>query len=555
MQQTCKQCQTIFFVTEEDISLYEKIVPTFKGIKYPIPLPSHCPDCREQRRICFRNERKLYERKCDYSKQDILSVYAPDSLVKVYEQDIWWSDCWDPLEYGRDFDFNKSFFEQFYALTLEVPKIALMISKSENCRYTNNIVGCKNCYMLLGWGNQCEDCYYGKALESCKNCVDTSFSYRSELCYECVNVDDCYSSAYLTSCMQCSECYFSENCIACKNCFGCLNLNHKEFHIFNEPYGKEEYFEKIKELINFSGESLNIIAKNLQKLKQQVPQKYYHGTNIENCTGDYIRSSKNVHCSFDVSSSEGIRYINDCHELKDSIDACKSSRGSLLRECISVTGQNCAFMALSWNSSEMLYCQECFNNCSNCFGCVGLRHKEYCILNKQYTKEQYETLVPRIITHMQTTKEWGEFFPIAISPFAYNETLAQEYYPLTQEEVLKRGWKWREKDHKEYQLQTYVVPKNIADVSEEICQQILACELCSKNFRIVKPELAFYKQLGLPIPSKCPDCRHEVRNGHKNPRKLWRRNCAHCNTKIETSYSPTGPDVIYCESCYLQSQT
>jgi hypothetical protein len=28
--------------------------------------------------------------------------------------------------------------------------------------------------------------------------------------------------------------------------------------------------------------------------------------------------------------------------------------------------------------------------------------KEYCILNKQYTKEEYEILVPKIIEHMKT---------------------------------------------------------------------------------------------------------------------------------------------------------
>lgn len=52
---------------------------------------------------------------------------------------------------------------------------------------------------------------------------------------------------------------------------------------------------------------------------------------------------------------------------------------------------------------ESLYCKLCVNNCRNCFGCVGLKQKQYCIFNKQYTKEEYEKLVPQIITHMQNT--------------------------------------------------------------------------------------------------------------------------------------------------------
>jgi len=31
---------------------------------------------------------------------------------------------------------------------------------------------------------------------------------------------------------------------------------------------------------------------------------------------------------------------------------------------------------------------------------------KYCILNKQYSKEEYEELVPKIIEHMQKTGEW-----------------------------------------------------------------------------------------------------------------------------------------------------
>jgi len=38
--------------------------------------------------------------------------------------------------------------------------------------------------------------------------------------------------------------------------------------------------------------------------------------------------------------------------------------------------------------------------------------------------------VPKIIEHMQKMGEWGEFFPSSLSPFGYNETVAEEYYPI-----------------------------------------------------------------------------------------------------------------------------
>ena len=83
----------------------------------------------------------------------------------------------------------------------------------------------------------------------------------------------------------------------------------------------------------------------------------------------------------------------------------------------------------------MVYCISCFGS-HDCFGCVGLRNKSYCILNTQYTKEEYEELVPRIIIHMMKNGEWGEFFPSSMSPFGYNETVATEYFPREKEEAL-----------------------------------------------------------------------------------------------------------------------
>lgn len=554
MIHNCRKCENEFVITEAELAFYRKVSPTIKGVIYEIPAATLCPPCREQRRLAFRNERKLYNRKCDLSGKDILSIYSADKPYKVYDQELWWGDGWDPLSYGREYDFSRPFFEQLGELLLAVPKIGLVVGKNENSSYNNFLADCKNCYMILGWGEYCEDCYYGRFVNSSKNCVDTSYTYHSELCYECMDVDSCYNSVYLTSCRSCRDSYFLENCISCQDCFGCLNLSNKQYCIFNQQYSREEYVQKIANLKDLSPTSFEIIHQKINELKKSVPQKYYHGFNIENSTGDYIQSCKNAQHCFSANSLEDTQNISDCFQTKDSTD-CTIVGGNdtqLSYECISFTGKNCAFINLSWYCHDLLYCQDCFNNCSNCFGCVGLKHKEYCILNKQYTKEQYEALLPRIIEHMKGTGEFGEFFPLSLSSFAYNETLAQEYYPLTREEVIGQGLKWKEKDSKEYQKQTYVVSEAIAQVSEDICNHVLACQSCEKNYRIVKPESIFYKQLQLPVPKKCPDCRHQERNARKNPRKLWSRNCMQCQKGIETTFAPDSPEVIYCEECYLR---
>jgi len=65
MQKTCKKCSTHFEITSSDLEFYKKISPKFDGKVFEIPTPTLCPECRQQRRLSFRNERNLYKRDCD----------------------------------------------------------------------------------------------------------------------------------------------------------------------------------------------------------------------------------------------------------------------------------------------------------------------------------------------------------------------------------------------------------------------------------------------------------------------------------------------------------
>ena len=77
-------------MTDKDLEFYDKVSPVFAGKKYSIPSPSLCPDERERRRLVWRNEIKLYERKCDLSGKDILSIYNLEVPFLIYEPSSWW---------------------------------------------------------------------------------------------------------------------------------------------------------------------------------------------------------------------------------------------------------------------------------------------------------------------------------------------------------------------------------------------------------------------------------------------------------------------------------
>ena len=44
--------------------------------------------------------------------------------------------------------------------------------------------------------------------------------------------------------------------------------------------------------------------------------------------------------------------------------------------------------------------------------------------------------------------KYGEFFPTEIMPFSYNDSVVCEYFPLTKEEILEKGYKYKDPETK-----------------------------------------------------------------------------------------------------------
>jgi hypothetical protein len=76
-------------------------------------------------------------------------MYSPDKPYTVYAEEYWWSDAWNPLDYGMDIDFTKSFLSQYHELFHRVPKNALLIQECENAAYLNFVYRLKNCYHVF----------------------------------------------------------------------------------------------------------------------------------------------------------------------------------------------------------------------------------------------------------------------------------------------------------------------------------------------------------------------------------------------------------------------
>jgi hypothetical protein len=556
----CCHCSSAFTVTKEDLAFYDRVSPMFNGKKQAISAPILCPDCRLQRRLSYRNEHSLHHRQCSKSGKSIISMYQSNVPFPVYENDEWWKDEWDALAFGRDVDLTRPFSVQFQELFRTVPKMArIQQGENPNSQYCNCASYNKNCYLLFS-SNGDEDCLYGTWVNESRSCMDCYGVLGCELCIECINCNKCYRSHHLQDCTNCSDSAFLKDCSGCRNCFGCVNLRNKEYCVLNEQLTPEQYKKRMSELRLSSNKTLQLARSIVHKSAMRFPRKEYQGHSNEEVTGNYMLHCRRTYDSYDVEDLEDCRYCVSFNKGKDAMDVSYyggSASNELLLECegIGHGTQRVLFSKLIWGgSADILYSYECFSS-SHLFGCIGLRKKSYCILNKQYTKEEYETLVPKIIERMKKDGEWGEFFPSAHSPFGYNETVAQEYFPLTKEEATKRQWQWHEEeDTKDQYLGPPVaIPDDIKDVSDEITKQILLCQATMKPYKIIPQELKFYREIGLAIPRVCPDERHRQRLALRNPRKLWKRNCAKCKKDMQTNYASDRPETVYCERCYLET--
>jgi hypothetical protein len=545
----CQNCHKDFTIEPDDFSFYGKI---------KVPPPTWCPECRQQRRYAWRNERTLYRRNCDMCGKSTVTIYSENKPHKIYCLKCWWGDNWDTTTYGRDFDFSRPFFEQYKKLQSEVPRMALLSKNSINSDYTNHSGDNKNTYLSFCCFNT-EDVFHSTWVFKSRNSMDCSYIYDGgERIHECTDsrkVYHCQSGILLENCTDCFYCY---DCHGCNDCFLSSNLRNKNYFFRNEQYTREAYLEKMTEY-NLSS------YKTRKKLNQEFLDlvvnnsihRYVISERNYNCTGNMLYNSKNSNNCFDAEALEDTKYIYASLQLKNSMDLYHVGWGcELAYEIHGCKGlYNSQFNHLCYDNSDIMYSDSC-QNCQNLFGCISIKKGEYMILNKKYTKEEYEILKNKIIEHMKKTGEYGEFFPPSISPVCYNETQGNYYMPLTKEEVLSRGWQWEDKIPGTFGKET-VLPENLPDsikeVNDGIIKEVLKCMACTKNYNIVPDELTFYRREEIPIPRECPECRHKKRFNLRLPRKLWHRKCMRegCNNEFETSYEPGRPEIVYCESCYL----
>ncbi len=558
----CQNCKIQFTIEPDDFQFYERI---------KVPPPTFCPTCRFQRRLLFWNAVNLYKRPCDLCKKFNISIYPPEAPYTVYCPSCWWGDNWDFRDFGRDYDFNRNFFEQLNELWHSVPLLGLSLdlTSAKNSPYNHDAGYLKNCYLIFNAG-MTEDSAYGYYVDYSQSVFDSCAVQHSQSGYDVMHsykTNRCIGARnQLSEAIECLFCRDSQNC---QNCFASANLKNKKYWAWNKPMTKEDYLAEIKRYDIGSYASYKELQKKVEEHWATQMVKSEYNEFVTNCTGSNVFNSKNAKDCIEVSWCEDSRYLfrifgtatKDCYDISMwGNNLSMSYEGTVVGESSSML-RFCCESGISLADAE--YCKLSTGG-SHHFGCVSMKKGDYFIFNKQYSKEDYEKTTARIKKQMDEMPytdargniyRYGEFLPPEISPFAYNTTLAQNFFPLTKEQAKEKKYEWREHVQEEYEttMKADDLPDHVKDAADTILSEKIACKKCGRAYRIIEAELGFHRQMNVPLPRECPFCRiNEKIDIWAKDNKRNIRKCAGCGTEMESHYSEEERLEVFCRKCYLE---
>ncbi|MFA7192344.1 MAG: hypothetical protein WC089_03545 [Candidatus Paceibacterota bacterium] len=547
----CQNCKKDFNIEPDDFSFYEKM---------KVPAPTFCPECRRNRRMAWRNFINFYHRESILSGKNVLSVYSPESGVPVMSPKEWHAEDWDPKSYAMDYDFSKSFFLQYAELLKKVPKPAMdnddgLLSK--NCEYTSDFAMGKDCYLVIkAW--KLENVMYSFYVVNSRDLVDVNTSFgKDEENYETINTKQCYRCRNSIDCQGCVECLFSFDLRNCNNCFMCAGLRGKSYCYKNEEVGKEKYLEILKSYNLHTYTGVEKAKAEFDSMYNIHPKKAVRMVNCVNSTGDLIFNCNNCTQCFCVLDSENSRYCTFADGVRDSYDADASGGSELAYEsdlaayCSKVIG---AYSA--WHCQDSAYLNQVYRS-KDCFGCTGLKDSRYCILNKQYSREEYFEMVEKIKKHMiempyvdsnGLVYSYGDFLPVELSYFGYNDSVANDLYPMDEADILDKKYPYQNTKHKDIvvgALNSDLLPDSIYDVDDSILSRTIVSKKTQRYYKITPDELAFYRKHSIPIPRESFYERYNRRFKLSTSFRLYKSKSSKSGDDVVTCYDPSDNNIVW----------
>jgi hypothetical protein len=547
-----KYCEGEFNIEEEDIKFFKML---------RVPPPNYCPTCRRMRRLVHPNFSRLFKHKCNAPNHDemMISILPEECPFPIYDYKYFISDEFDAFSFGIEYKKGDSPMETLFNFrnNFPMPSFLNRDPSSINSEYSNGGRDLKNGYYVTGCYHS-ENIWYTNNVNKTRNIMDSRVVIDSEFVYEGIFADHIYKSSFIYFSSNCIDSMFLFDCRNCQNCFGCVNLRNAKYCIYNKQFSKTDYESFVESIYPLSREKVSLFKEELFNFTKTLPINGTRNIASTNVSGVNLKNSKNLFDVVDSNHSENIRHADAAINNNNSMDFLFSGGHSSLLYMDTNIGSQSSNVKFSVQSKFCTDCEFIFNskNLNNCFMCFGLQNKSYCIFNKQYSKKEYYEIVDKIKTEMLKRGEYSDGPGIEFSAQAYNFSLAQISYPLTDEQIIKLGG-FIAKEPETNVGNTEVVkysdlPQTIDEISDDILNKAILCEITGRPFRIIASELEFYRRMKIPLPNIHPAIRIEKMLKFVRDAKKYKTKCAKCKKNIETIFDPVEKYILYCEKCYQQ---
>lgn len=384
---------------------------------------------------------------------------------------------------------------------------------AENADYSDVVINSHTAYLsstVISW---CENVVYSTSVKDHSRNVFESMMVRNncENIFSSKSIIKSSNIFYSQSIHNCNNIRFSHNMIGCHECLFCDHLENASYCIWNTHLSKEEYIQKKTDILS-------------QKAQFTEHYKYIVAIPWDNllCTESEGRSNiecqhiSNSYYCYNVNQGRNLFLHGSAKWAENSFD-CYTGWSPRVNNMYAVTSSGdcehiyCSGMIDEW-SSNLYYCMYCYS-CSFCLWCVGLQNKSYCILNKQYSKEEWYIKVDEIFSQMEKDRQLWSFFPASINPFYFNDTAAYLIDPsFTKEEVTAAWYLRRDEPIKvDIPADADIVQSSNLDQFESFDKEwnrIISADILKKviqdeswnYYRIIPMEYKFLMKHGLPLP-------------------------------------------------------
>jgi len=448
-----------------------------------------------------------------YKQQWIVSKYPPTSRISKVTDISSFDKNIDDRMSMHAYASQKWFFKNFAILFSSITHPwTIMYALAENADFANEVLASKNVYLSSTVIKDCENVLYSSNIKEWSSDVLNSVMVwnNSQNVYMWVGIIESSNIFYSRCIKNSSNIWFCVNCVWCSHCMMCVDMENASYCIRNKQYTKEEYIK---------------IKTELLKRKD----KFYHRYKQLPITWKNIWSTR-VTWSFVCQSQdvENWLYSYWLKQVRNSIIWWGKWVNEYMADIIcwcTIGNDHIYGVVWAWAWSSHLYCSchivwshiyYCYymENCSFCLWCVGLKNKQFCILNKQYTKEEWHQKVNKIFATME--KEWSLwfFFPAAMCPYYFNDTIAYQLDDSFTKEEVEEKWYLRRDEVVKVDIPEWIEVVNTSElgkyewwkdntwwIDHDITKKVIQDKTWN-IYRIIGMEYDFLMKHGLPLPRK-----------------------------------------------------